>query len=191
MLLRGWDYSKIVRDRTGTMMSRGFYTLAEAAQILEVTQRRLLKMLQTGEVEGERDSLSSRWKIPKHTVQELVTEPVSDDPSSENPAEQSSDQSTESVHQLVEELGNLQGELGRLRNRLELARQVEHTAWREEKEHLLAELEQERERRRQEREEAESTLRAEQERWQKERDKLREELETERNKGSWRRLLGG
>ncbi len=173
------------------MMSRDFYTLAEAARILEVTQRRVLEMLETGELEGERDSRSSRWKVPKHTVQELVPEPVSDDPSSENPALQSGEQSTKTVQQLVEELGNLQRELGRVRNRLELARQAEHTGWKKERERLLGELEQERERRRQEGEEAESTLQAEQVRWQKERARLQEELETERNKGSWRRLLGG
>ena len=172
-------------------MSRDFYTLAEAARILEVTQRRLLEMLETGEVEGERDSRSSRWKIPKHTVMELVPEPPSDHPAAENPAMQSSDYSTKTVQQLVEELGNLQRELGRVRNRLELARKAEYTEWQEEKEHLLAELEQERERRRQEREETESTLQAEQGRWRKERDRLQEDLETERNKGSWRRLLGG
>jgi excisionase family DNA binding protein len=173
------------------MMSRDFYTLAEAARILEVTQRRLLEMLETGEVEGERDSRSSRWKIPRHTVEELVPEPVSDDPSSGNSALQPSNQSTKTVQQLVEELGNLQRELGRMRNRLELARKTEHSEWQEEKEHLLAELEHERESRRQEREEAENTLQAEQERWRKEREKLQQELETERNKGSWRRLLGG
>lgn len=172
-------------------MSRDFYTLAEAAQILEVTQRRLLEMLETGELEGERDTRSSRWKIPKHAVQEWVPEPVAEDPSSENPALQSSDRPAKTVQQLVEELGTLQRELGRTRNRLELARQAEHTEWQREREHLLAELEQERERRRQEREEAESTLQAEQERWRKERDQLQVELETERTKGSWRRLLGG
>lgn len=63
-----------------------------------------------------------------------------------------------------------------MRNRSELARQAEHTPWQEEKECLLAGLEQERE-------EAESALRAEQERWQEERDGLREELETEKYKG--------
>ena len=172
-------------------MSRDFYTLAEAARILEVTQRRLLEMLETGEVEGERDSRSSRWKIPKHIVRELVPEPVSDAPSSGNSATWSSNQSTETVQQLVEELGNVQRELGRVRNRLELARKAEHAEWQEVKDHLLAELELERERRRQEREDAESTLEAEQERWRKERDRLKAELETERNKGSWRRLLGG
>ena len=172
-------------------MSRDYYTLAEAARILEVTQRRLLEMLETGEIEGERDTQSSRWKIPKHIVRGLAPEPGSDAPSSGDPALQSSNQSTETVQGLVEELGNLHWELGRVRNRLEVARRAEHTEWQEEKEHLLAELEQERERHRKEREEAESTLQAEQERWQKERDRLREELETERNKGSWRRLLGG
>jgi hypothetical protein len=173
------------------MMSRDFYTLAEAARILEVSQRRLLEMLETGEVEGERDLRSSRWKIPKPIIWELVPEPVSDAASSGNSAARSSNQSTETVRQLVEELGSVQRELGRVRNRLELARKAEYTEWQEEKEHLLAELEQERERRRQEREEAQSTLQAEQERWRKERDRLQEELETERNKGSWRRLLGG
>jgi excisionase family DNA binding protein len=110
-------------------MSRDFYTLAEAARILEVTQRRVLEMLETGELAGERDLRSSRWMIPKHTVQELVPEPLSDDPLSENPALRSSDHSTKTVQQLVEELGNLQRELGRVRNRLELARQAEHTEW--------------------------------------------------------------
>ena len=172
-------------------MSRDFYTLAEAARILEVTQRRVSEMLETGELEGERDSRSSRWKVPKHTVQELVPEPVSDDPSPENPALQSGEQSAKTVQQLVEELGNLQRELGRVRNRLELARHADHTGRKKERERLLGELEQERERRRQEGEEAKSTLQAEQVRWQKERARLQEELETERNKGSWRRLLGG
>jgi vacuolar-type H+-ATPase subunit I/STV1 len=172
-------------------MSRDFYTLAEAARILEVTQRRLLEMLETGEVEGERDARSSRWMIPKHTVRELVPEPVSVDPSSGDSVLQSSHHSTTTVQQLIEELGNVQRELGRVRNRLELARKAEHTEWQAEKDQLLAELEQEREGRRQEREEAQSTLQAEQERWQKERAKLQEELESERNKGSWRRLLGG
>ncbi len=172
-------------------MSRDFYTLAEAAGILEVTQRRLLEMLETGEIEGERDSQSSRWKIPKHIVRELAPEPESDALSSGDSALQSPNQSTETVQQLAEELGNLHRELGRVRNRFEVARRAEYAEWQEEREHLLAELEQERERHRKEREEAESTLQAERERWQEEMDRLREELETERNKGSWRKLLGG
>jgi hypothetical protein len=189
------------------MAARDFYTLTEGAQILGVTQRRLLERLETGEIEGERDPQSSRWKIPKHVVHEIVPEPIPTDPFPEEvPIEEFSEQPTETVQELVEKLGNLQRELGRLRNRLELARGAETNAWQEEKELLLAELEREREGRRQEREQAESTLRAEQDRLledqrrereradklQEDNSKLREELETEsRDKGSWRRLLGG
>ena len=190
------------------MAVRDFYTLKECADILGVTQRRLLERLETGEIEGERDLQSSRWKIPKHVVHELVPKPTPADPSPEEGAaiEGFVEQPTETVQELIEKLGNLQRELGRLRNRLELARGAENTAWQKEKELLLAELEREREGRRQEREQAESTLRAEQDRLledqrrereradklQEENSELRERLETEkRNKGSWRRLLGG
>jgi hypothetical protein len=189
------------------MTGRDFYTLKECADILGVTQRRLLERLETGEIEGERDPQSSRWKIPRHVVHELVPEPTPTDLSpKEVPMEEFLEQPTETVQELIEKLGNLQRELGRLRNRLELARGAENTAWQKEKELLLAELERERRGRRQEREQAESTLRAEQNRLlqdqtrereradklQEENSELRERLEIEkRNKGSWRRLLGG
>ena len=172
------------------MPTRDFYTLVEAAQILEIPQRRLLEMLEAGEIEGEQDPQSSRWKIPKHAVHKLV----SAGPSPESPTEDFPEQSTEMLLDLVDELGNLQREVGRLRHSLDLARRAE----KEEKERLLAELEQERE-------QAESTLRAERDRLlevqrrereradrlQEEANRLREDLESERNKGSWRRLFGG
>jgi hypothetical protein len=91
-------------------------------------------------------------------------------------------------------LGNLQREVGRLKIRLDRARRAET----EERELLLAELEQERE-------QAENTLRAERDRLledqsrereraeelQREVNRLREELEGARDRGSWRRLFGG
>ena len=43
------------------MPTRDFYTLPEAAQILEAPQRSLLKSLETGEIEGELDPQSGRW----------------------------------------------------------------------------------------------------------------------------------
>jgi excisionase family DNA binding protein len=179
------------------MARREFYTLTEAARVLEVPQRRLLEMIETGELEGEQDPQSSRWKIPKHAVDELAPA----DPSPESPDEELPEQSTEMVQELVDELGNLQRDVGRLRHRLNLARRAE----KEERERLLAELEQERERHRQEREQAENTLQAERDRlleeqrrereradeFQEEAKRLREELESVRDKGSWRRLFGG
>jgi excisionase family DNA binding protein len=157
------------------MARRDFYTLTEAARVLEIPQRRLLKMLETGEIEGEQDPQSSRWTIPKHAVHELV--PAG--PSPEGPTEELPEQSTEMIQEFVDELGNLHREVGRLRNRLDRVRRTE----KEERELLLAELEQERERHRQERERADKL--------QEEADRLREELENERNKRTWRRLFGG
>jgi hypothetical protein len=157
------------------MPTRDFYTLAETARVLEVPQRRLLKMLETGEIEGEQDPLSSRWKISKHAVNELV----SAGPTPEGPTEEFPECSIEMIEELVDELGDLHREVGRLRNRMNLARRTE----KEERELLLAELDQERERHREERERAD--------RLQDEVNGLREELKNQQNKGSWRRLVGG
>jgi hypothetical protein len=154
------------------MPTRDFYTLSEAAQILEVPQRRLLERLETGEIEGERDPQSGRWKIPKHAADERV----SADPSPEGATEESQGQSAEMLRELVGEFGDLHRHVGHLRSRLDRARRTE----REEREQLLAELMQERERHRQERERAN--------RLHEDASRLREELE--RAKGSWRRLFG-
>jgi len=155
------------------MPTRDFYTLAEAAQILEVSQRNLLERLETGEIEGERDPQSGRWKIPKRAADERV----SDEPPPEGATEEFPGESAEMIREIVGELGNLHRQIGHLKNRLDRARRTEQ----EEREGLLAELEQERERHRQERERADGL--------QEEMNRLREELD--RDKGSWRRLFGG
>src|SRR5215203_6093319 len=152
------------------MPGRDFYALPEAAQILDVTQRRLLEWLETGEIEGERDPQSGRWKIPKHAADERV----SSDASPEAATEESPGESAEMIRELVDELGNLHRQVGHLKSRLDRARRTE----REEREQLLSELEQAQQGHRQERERA---------------DKLNEEaskLREERDKGSWRRLFG-
>ena len=155
------------------MPGRDFYTLPEAAQILDVTQRRLLEWLETGEIEGERDPQSGRWKIPKHAADERA----SADASPEAATEEAPGESAEMIRELVDELGNLHRQVGHLKSRLDRARRTES----EEKEQLLAELAQEREGHRRERERAD--------RLDKESTRLREELE--RNTGTWRRLFGG
>ena len=165
------------------MPIRDFYTLAEAARVLEIPQRRLLEKVETGEIEGEQDPQSSRWRISKQAVHGLLaTGPSPEDPaegSPEDPTEGPPERSAGMMQQLLEDVGNLHREVGSVRNRLNLARRAE----KEERELLLAELEQERERHHQERERAEKL--------EEEANRLREELESERNKGSWRRLLGG
>jgi hypothetical protein len=159
------------------MPRRDFYTLPEAAQLLEMAQRRLLERLESGEIEGERDPQSGRWKVSKQAVDELVSE---EETSAEGPGEEESpDRSSALLRGLVDELGELHRQVGYLRSRLDRARRAE----KEERERLQAELEQEREGHRRERERADKL--------QQEVGTLREELESERGKGSIRRLFGG
>jgi DNA repair exonuclease SbcCD ATPase subunit len=187
------------------------YTLAQAARILGVTRRRLLEMLANQEIYGEQDPQSSLWKISKDAMQEFVPEPLPVDRPLTGP-EDTAELPPETVQELIGELDNLQRELGRLKTRLELAQRTQNSAWQEEKELLLGELEQEREAHRRELERADSTLRAEQNRLLEEQrreqersdalqeeadrlrgevDRLREELEAEQGRGSWRRRLFG
>jgi regulator of replication initiation timing len=162
------------------MARRHFYTLSEAARVLEIPQRRLLEKVETGEIEGEQDPHSSRWMISKRAVDELVSDgPSSAESSSEVPTEESPERSAQMIRELVDQLGNLHRQVGHLRTRLDRARRAEN----DEREHLLAELEQERERHRLERERAD--------RLQEEANRLRGELESERNKGALRRLFSG
>ncbi len=161
--------------------------MSEAARVLGVAQRCLLEMLEAGEVEGERDPQTSRWKISKHALHELSPEPPPVDEPSEDLYEGYEDPPAETLRELIEELDNLQRELGRLKDRLTLAQRAENVARQEERRLLLAELEQERERlledRRRERKRADGL--------QDEANRLREELEAERGRGSLKRLFGG
>jgi excisionase family DNA binding protein len=61
-------------QRNNIGVSKGFYTVSEAAKVLGVGQRRVLEMVETKELEGERDPTSSRWKISMQAVQELAAE---------------------------------------------------------------------------------------------------------------------
>ena len=150
---------------------KGFYTLPEAAKVLEVGQRRILQMLETKELEGEQDPVSGRWKIAKHAVDKLAPEepletkelpvsqedtvelpvaeeetqateerpdaqkpPITNQQSQNDVTEKYSEQHTEEIQEPVEAL-----------ERLEREQQAEKGAWQEEKEHLLAAANQERE----------------------------------------------
>jgi hypothetical protein len=114
------------------MPTRDFYTLPEAAQILDAPQRSLLKSLETGEIEGELDPQSGRWKIPKQAVDERV----SAESSPEDTAEESQGQSAEMLRELVGEMGDLHRLVGHLRSRLDRARRTE----REERENANAQI---------------------------------------------------
>ena len=61
-------------QRNNRDVSKGFYTVSEAAKVLGVGQRRVLELVETKELEGERDPTSGRWKISMHAVDELAAE---------------------------------------------------------------------------------------------------------------------
>jgi excisionase family DNA binding protein len=49
-------------------MEGDWYGTAEAARLLGVSDSRIRQMLLSGELEGERDPVTERWKIPQHVV---------------------------------------------------------------------------------------------------------------------------
>lgn len=51
--------------------SQGYYTPTQAAHILRVTPTRVRQLLQSGELEGERDA-AGHWTIPAHVVHERL-----------------------------------------------------------------------------------------------------------------------
>jgi excisionase family DNA binding protein len=180
-------------QRNNRDVSKGFYTVSEAAKVLGVTQRRILEMVDTKELEGERDSTSGRWKISMHAVHELAPDEsldtkqplltenapgteedtveslLTNQPPREASTERFSEQSEEHLRERI-------GELERLNNRLQVEQQTEKAGWQEERESLLAATDRERQYAEELREEVE---------------RLCTELETERSKGFVQRLFGG
>ena len=59
-------------------MPNAFYTPSEVARILGVPHRRVLERLAAGEIEGERDPRTGRWKIPKESLNGSETERLSE-----------------------------------------------------------------------------------------------------------------
>jgi excisionase family DNA binding protein len=55
-------------------MARDSYTPSEVAQILRVPPRRVLELLDAGEIEAERDPRTGRWKIPRGSLNVSETE---------------------------------------------------------------------------------------------------------------------
>ena len=49
-------------------MARDFYTPSEVAKLLRVAQRRVLELLDAGEIEAERDPRTGRWRIPRDSL---------------------------------------------------------------------------------------------------------------------------
>src|SRR5829696_462959 len=132
-------------------MEGDHYTTGEAARILKVTEARVRQMLGAGEMEGSRDPVSDRWRIPQHAVHARLEQ--------RRPPE--STRSSADAREWIEQVRELERELGRVQGRLEIT------------------------------EVAESTLREQLERERERADRLEGELREERGKGFWARLFGG
>jgi excisionase family DNA binding protein len=94
-----------------------FYTTGEAARVLRVTEARVRQMLGSGELEGERDELTERWRIPQHAVHARL----------EKRRPREAPTSAVDAREWMERVETLQRELGRLEGRLELTEQTEST----------------------------------------------------------------
>ncbi len=128
------------------------YTPAQAARILKLTPHRIRQMLHSGELEGEQDPESARWRIPQRAVHELLEERPrgrgrGSAPPPTSPEEPALGEIGGRFFELSEELKRLHREMGRMEGRLELTEVTEST--------LRESLERERQRADQERERAE------------------------------------
>lgn len=112
-----------------------FYTVEEAARVLQLTPGRIRQMLRAGELEGvppgEAGSGERGWRVYMRSVHDRERPPRVERPS--GPPEAS-----ESVRTYRERVEALQRELGRLEGRLELTAEASST--------LREQLERERER---------------------------------------------
>jgi excisionase family DNA binding protein len=163
-----------------------YYTVSEAAKVLNISERRVRQIAQDGKVEGVRSD--DGWKLFRYSIHTFR-----DRRADQAPTRGAREPSLE-AREWIERVTTLERELGRLEGRLELTERAESTM-REERERLLEELDRERERAAQEQDRAEEVERdaeqfvREREEAQEEARRLREELEAERSKGFWRKLF--
>jgi len=116
-------------------MATDYYTTGEAARILKLTEGRIRQMLLAGELDGDRDPVNDRWRIPQAAVHARKEE--------REPLEVA--RRAVDAREWIEKVEVLRQELGRVEGRLELTAQAESTL-REALEHEREALERERER---------------------------------------------
>ena|SRR5215211_6133311 len=106
------------------------YTVAEAAKVLGITDRRVLQLVDSGELEAVREG--NRWKVFRKSVHVLRDSRRAANVASEVP------EWPREAREAIEEVKTLQRELGRLEGRLQITEVAEST--------LRESLERERER---------------------------------------------
>ncbi len=173
-MFNGYDMPTMTDEARPEELEGGdYYTVEEAAKVLDRTPGRIRQMLRAGELQGvpPAETEGRGWRVHKWSVHALRDEM----------AERSSSETTQRLSEaaqgerdLLARVVDLQRQLGRLEGRLELTAQTESTI-REQLEHERRRAQEERERAEHERERAEV---------------LRRELEELRGRGFWRRLFG-
>lgn len=113
-----------------------YYTVSEAAKILDISERRVRQIAQDGKVEGVRSE--DGWKLFRYSVHAFR-----DRRADQNPVRVAREPSTE-AREWIERVTTLERELGRLEGRLELTERTESTL-REERQRILEDLQRERE----------------------------------------------
>jgi excisionase family DNA binding protein len=119
----------MTEERTGE-----FYTTAEASRLLRISAQRVRKLISDGKLEAER--VDDQWQIEAWSVHERM---------GERPPRRAlrALEASERPSELVDDVRALERALGRLEGRLELSEKAESTI-REERDRLLADLEEER-----------------------------------------------
>lgn len=131
------------------LVEEDYYSTAQAARILKVTDRYIRKLITAGELEAVQTE-TGRHRIPQRAVHAMLesrrAEAVASPPSAiRAPTEPS--ETAQELRELRERMEDLLLELGRLKGRLELTEKTESTM-QEERERLVAQLEEERAERR-------------------------------------------
>jgi excisionase family DNA binding protein len=111
-------------------MAMDFYTPSEVAHILRVPQRRVLELLDAGQIEAERDPRTGRWRVPKDSLNasererlaELLTEGEDELRARLQTTEEALLTLEERARALKEERDRLREERDRLRAELEAER---------------------------------------------------------------------
>jgi len=94
-----------------------YYTTGEAARILKVTDARVRQMLGASELEGTRDPVSDRWRIPQRAVHVRLEQ--------RRPSE--APRTSADAREWIERVAVLERELGRLEGRLQLTEEADST----------------------------------------------------------------
>ncbi len=102
-----------------------FYTVEQAAKILNLTSGRIRQMLRSGALEGERDE-AGRWRIPAHAVHDR-SRPARVERTSPTEATSESRESPEKLAELESEVRFLRYQLGLQQGRLRLTEKAEST----------------------------------------------------------------